>query len=38
MNYAVLVDLNSMRLSYDSFSKAIAQIDGKIAYAKQANN
>lgn len=34
MNYAVLVDLNSMRLSYDSFSKAIAQIDGKIAYAK----
>ena len=34
MNYAVLVDLNSMRLSYDSFSKAIASIDGKVAYAK----
>ena len=34
MNYAILVDLNSMRLSYDSFSKAIASLDGKIAYAK----
>ena len=34
MNYAILVDLNSMRLSYDSFAKAIASIDGKIAYAK----
>lgn len=34
MNYAILVDLNSMRLSYDSFAKAIANIDGKIAYAK----
>lgn len=34
MNYAVLVDLNSMRLSYDSFSKAINQLDGKVAYAK----
>ncbi|MDE7348472.1 MAG: NYN domain-containing protein, partial [Clostridia bacterium] len=26
--------LNSMRLSYESFSKAIASLDGKIAYAK----
>ncbi|MDE5654451.1 MAG: NYN domain-containing protein [Clostridia bacterium] len=34
MNYAILVDLNSMRLSYESFAKAIASIDGKIAYAK----
>lgn len=34
MNYAVLVDLNSMRLSYDSFAKALTQIDGKVAYAK----
>ena len=34
MNYAVLVDLNSMRLSYDSFVKAMDKIDGKIAYAK----
>ena len=34
MNYAILVDLNSMRLSYDSFAKAIASLDGKIAYAK----
>lgn len=34
MNYAVLVDLNSMRLSYDSFAKAMDKIDGKIAYAK----
>lgn len=34
MNYAILVDLNSMRLSYDSFAKAISSIDGKIAYAK----
>ena len=34
MNYAVLVDLNSMRLSYESFAKALSQIDGKLAYAK----
>ena len=34
MNYAVLVDLNSMRLSYDSFAKALSTIDGKVAYAK----
>ena len=34
MNYAILVDLNSMRLSYESFAKAISQIEGKIAYAK----
>ncbi|MBD5086248.1 MAG: NYN domain-containing protein [Clostridiales bacterium] len=34
MNYAVLVDLNSMRLSYESFAKALSQIDGKVAYAK----
>ena len=34
MNYAVLADLNSMRLSYESFSKALSQIDGKVAYAK----
>ena len=34
MNYAILVDLNSMRLSYESFAKAIASLDGKIAYAK----
>ena len=34
MNYAILVDLNSMRLSYESFAKAIASMDGKIAYAK----
>lgn len=33
-NFAVLVDLNSMRLSYEAFSKAIASIDGKVAYAK----
>lgn len=34
MNYAVLVDLNSMRLSYESFAKALSEIDGKVAYAK----
>lgn len=34
MNYAVLVDLNSMRLSYESFAKALTKVDGKVAYAK----
>lgn len=33
-NFAVLIDLNSMRLSYESFAKAISGIDGKVAYAK----
>lgn len=34
MNYAVLCDLNSINISFDTFFKAISQLDGKITYYK----